>query len=456
MMTTALEHPANPVPNPGYFLSPWPGEDGGPQRLATVRGLTTPFGTEDATEHPLTVTSRMVLGATMCVLRDPGEVYLLASSLGGTDTTSMVERIDPITLNTIEASPTLPGGLFWPGGLACHANGSLYVTYGRWCHRLAPDCSLISSIELPRDRPYNSLVILPDGTLVMKDIGSRMENDGRLLHLPDSVGGSELVFLDPEDLTILHRTELPEGSVARLSVDHFGRIVAVGDTRVWFVDPNQEHPESEPISSSTYLQYEGQTYGWDPVVTPDAVWFLDNGAGSEDMAGTGNFVGLHTDDPNASPLHLVQLSVPGQSPAANAAWPPNFRNVCGRPGGVIANPPLIDVDRDIVVGFDSGHCTLAAWRISEGVGSNPMWSHSQAHGSHLLLWAAEGVLVSGHFDVATGVDSVVFRDIETGAELDRATTGSPVQSVLFPCPGWHQDVYTVSFTGVTRIARQRG
>ena len=46
--------------------------------------------------------SREAVGATMVVLRDPGEVYLLRHTVGP-DAISWVERIDPVTLETHRA-----------------------------------------------------------------------------------------------------------------------------------------------------------------------------------------------------------------------------------------------------------------------------------------------------------------------------------------------------------------
>jgi hypothetical protein len=42
--------------------------------------------------------------------------------------------------------------------------------------------------------------------------------------------------------------------------------------------------------------------------------------------------------------------------------------------------------------------------------------------------------------------------VETGEERARVPTGSPVQSVLFPAVGWHDDLYCCSFTTLTRIS----
>jgi len=46
----------------------------------------------------------------------------------------------------------------------------------------------------------------------------------------------------------------------------------------------------------------------------------------------------------------------------------------------------------------------------------------------------------------------VVLDVTTGAELARVDTESPVQSVLFPTPGFARDVYVCSFTTVSRVA----
>ena len=106
-----------------YWPSPWPGEDGGPRRLQMPHGVAGPRVQRGAA---LDVTSRALFGATMVVLREPGEVYVHTFAPGGT--TSTVERVDPASLTTVRASPDLAAGPWWPGGVAVHANGDLYVT----------------------------------------------------------------------------------------------------------------------------------------------------------------------------------------------------------------------------------------------------------------------------------------------------------------------------------------
>ena len=61
----------------GYLDSPWPGEDGGPQRLQMPRsghGLSLQAG------ETLGCVTRNTLMSTMTVLGAPGEVYLLTHS----------------------------------------------------------------------------------------------------------------------------------------------------------------------------------------------------------------------------------------------------------------------------------------------------------------------------------------------------------------------------------------
>src|SRR3990172_3100108 len=141
-------------PVPGYYDSPFPGEDGGPRRQMVPRSA----GLGMKPGELLAITSRLASMATMAVLRDPGEVFLQGNTPPSGNSTSWVERIDPVTLEPLARSPDMPGGPFWPGGILVHANGSLYVTYGRYCHKLDADCGLLASRELPQPHPYNSLL----------------------------------------------------------------------------------------------------------------------------------------------------------------------------------------------------------------------------------------------------------------------------------------------------------
>lgn len=426
-MSSGTDHASDSSAS-GYWPSRWPAEDGGPRRTQAPRsgrGLGLQPG------ESLEVLSREVPAATMVVLRDPGESYLLRHAFGP-DAVSWVERFDPETLEPIERSPDLPGGPTWPGGVAAHANGSLYVVFGRHAHRLSPDTVPVASRRLPRERPYNSFVVLPDGCLVTKDFGGALPGGGAAPSDP-----TELLVLEPEELEIVARLVLPERSIARLSADG-DDIYVVGDASLFRVRWDGASLVLDDALSTPYRTIDGQTYGWDTVIDAGAAWFLDNGDGSERYAGTFRGQGI-----SGAPLHLVRVDLVTGSV--------DLTEICGEPNGVIANPPAIDPERRIAVGYDSGNGVLAAFSFAGDGALAPLWTRPQNHACHPLRFPDTGELVTGDHDAQRMMDQVVVLDIETGTEIARADTGSPVQSVLFPAVGFDRDLYLCSFTTLTRV-----
>jgi hypothetical protein len=436
--------------------SPWPAEDGGPDRRQIPNG-SAGLGLADG-EH-LAVTSRDALASTMCVLRDPGELFLLRHSLGprGADgpVETWVERIDPLTLEPLASSPRLAAGPFWPGGLVAHSNGSLYVTAGSWCHRLSSDLRVLGAHELARARPYNSLVVLACGALVMKDLDRSASTR------------TTLTVLDPETLRPLcPPQEAPEASIARLS--------AVGDT-VYLVgahtisrwDWDGGRLVRDESWELRYRTQPDQSYGWDVALAGGHAWFMDNGDHDfvTTMLGAGKARG---------PVHLVRVSL---TDASDHELVP----VCGAPGGSITNPPLFDVQRQVAVAYDSANGVLAGFRF-EGGRLEPLWQRPYASAGHLLLFPETGELVAYDFHPSPGArtrlarsagkrgarlvlsrrlrrmaarlahEDVLVLDVGTGVERGRASVPSLFQSVLFPCPGWDRDVYYCSFSTVARVA----
>jgi hypothetical protein len=399
--------------------STWRFEDGGPQRRQTVPGS---LGLRDG--GALQITTRVAPAVTMAVHGGGGELFLLRHTAGD-GAIALVERIDPVTLEPLAQSPELAGGPVWPGGLGAHDNGSLYVVFGNHAHRLDADLGVVASTSLPRDRPYNSFVTLPDGHLVTKDFG------GSRPGVPVAAGDREpceVLVLEPDRLHVVARLVLPEPSIARLSADG-DDVYVVGDTNLLRLRWTGRELRLDDAFTATYRTMEGQTYGWDCVIAAGAAWFLDDGDGSERYSGTLRGNGVST-----APLHLVRVDLATSDVA--------MVEVCGRPGGLIANPPVVDEARGIVVGYDSGNGVVAAFDLD---GLTPRWRRDQDHGSHLLLYADSGELVTGD-----GADVVVL-DIATGEELARADTGSGLQSVLFPTPGRERDFYVCTFLTVTRV-----
>ncbi len=402
----------------------WSHEDGGPRRTQTVSGSLGLRGAP-AVKGRLAVTTSIAPAATM-VVGDTrrGHLYLLRHG-AGEGATGCIERIDPVTLEALGRSPDLPGGPVWPGGAGVADDGSVHVVFGNHAHRLTPELAVAATRRLPRDRPYNSFVPLPDGCLATKDFGGSRPG---LTVAPAQRQPCELLALRPDDLEVLDALVLPEPSVARLSADD-DTVYVVGDTSLLRVRWDGGRLALDDDFAVPYRTLEGQTYGWDAVLAAGAAWFLDDGDGSERFAGTLRGIGVST-----APLHLVRVDLASGDVA--------MAEVCGRPGGLVANPPVVDEGRGLVLAYDSGNGVVACF---ESGTLAARWRRDQDHGGHLLLYAESGEVVTGD-----GVDVVVL-DIETGEELARADSGHGMQSVLFPCPGEGRSFYVCSFVGVSRF-----
>ncbi|MDP4642370.1 MAG: hypothetical protein NWS59_04765 [Ilumatobacteraceae bacterium] len=404
----------------------WSTEDGGPRRLQWVDGARLAI----AAGETLQVTSRSMMVVTMVVVASPDDVFVLCHT-GGDGAVSWVERVHPETLETLATSEHLAGGPAWPGGTAVHPNGDIYVVFGNHAHRLNRSLQVVASRELPRIRPYNSFVVLPDGHLVTKDFGgSRPGNE-----MEEPFAPTQLVVLEPTGLNIVATLDLPEASIARLSANE-NDVYVVGTSSLWRVRWDGESLHSDGWRAE-YRQLQGQTYGWDVVIADTDAWFLDNGESTHKFAGTLRGVGTAT-----APLHLVRVNL--------ASGRVSLHEICGLAGGVVANPPLVDEQRQMVIGFDSGNGVLAGFSYDE-TKVRKVWSVEQNHGSHMLLYPESGEFVSAHYDQERGVEQVVVREISTGREIARADTGSPIQSVVFPACGTRRDFYWCSMLSLNRV-----
>jgi hypothetical protein len=387
------------------------------------------------------VLSRTDPVVTTAVTRDPGEVFLLRHTLDD-DAVSFVERIDPCTIEPLARSADLPGGAMWPGSLAAHGDGSLHVVIGNHAHRLGPDLEVLASVELPHPRPYNGFEVLPDGMLVTKDFaGSRPTAPVT----PEERVRCELVALEPVTLAVLDTCEMSEPSIARISA--MGDVIpVVGDTSLLRVSWSDGCFVPDTGFRSRYRTLEGQTCGWDCMIALGAAWFLDDGDGS--IGFDGSFEGKDT---STAPLHLVREDLDSSAVT--------LTEVCGLPGGLIANPPLIGPDRSIAVGYDRGNDSgndrgngfMAAFDIAADGSLAARWRPRQNHASHLIQLPGSGVIVTGDHDRKRFLEQLVAIDLETGEELVRADTEGPLQSTAFPAVGHDGIIHWCSMSTVNRV-----
>ena len=139
-----------------YWPRPWTCEDGGPRRWGSAPGQAG-LGIQPG-ERLEVAAVHDAFATDVLVRREPGELYALRHDipLGGPQSTPVegwVERLDPETLAVTASTPRLPGGAYWPGGIAAHANGDLHMVFGRWAHRLSPELEVLASHRLPGGAP---------------------------------------------------------------------------------------------------------------------------------------------------------------------------------------------------------------------------------------------------------------------------------------------------------------
>jgi hypothetical protein len=414
-------------PIPGLWDSPWPAEDGGPQRQLVPRGARLGLSPGERLE----VTARPAFMANMVVLRAPGEVYLQGCTSPGPDNAAFVERIDPVSLETQGRSPDLPsGGQWWPGGVVAHANGFLYVTHGRFCHKLDADLRVMTSRELPRACAYNSMLVLSDGNLVMKNI----VRDGSM--------PSWFTVLEPERLDLVGgEVEIPEPSIARIAKDLSSdgeRVYVVGDHTIFRYRYANGALTRDADWSFRYrtLPDAEQSYGWDPVLAGGHAWFMDNGEGNFTLS-------LRNGGVASGPLHLVRVSL---ADARDAELMTPF----DAPRGTITNPPLYDPARRIAVVYDSGNARIAGFRFAGPGRFARLWEHAMGASNHFLLYPESAEIVVNDFDDAAG-EHVAVLDLESGTVKGRVAIGSPIQSVVFQAPGFARDVYCCTFATLARV-----
>lgn len=363
----------------------------------------------------------------MTVLGDPGEIFLLTHqalrSRVGLPTTARIERIDPLNLRSLVRSAPLAGGPMWPGGMAIHRNGDLYVVYGRFIHRLTrADLTVRAAARLPVDQPYNSFVILDCGLIVTKN-------------LSDSAA-AQLCVIDPENLEMAcPLVDCPEPSVARIS--------AVGNT-VYVVglrSLTRYHWDGTGLRRDAdwrccYIGDSGRSYGWDAVIGDRHLWLMDNGRHRYRTSMIGRGVA-------PTPNRLIRVAL-----ADASDW--QCIDVSGLPGGSVTNPPLWDETRQIVVAYDSANRVIRGFRFEETERALvPLWRRDGLGcASHMLHFPTSGLILTNDYQRR---EAVILIDITSGETIARVETGGIMQGVVFPSPGWNDDVYWCSMDRVTRI-----
>jgi hypothetical protein len=445
-----------------YWPEPWTCEDGGPRRWGSAVGQ--PGLAIRPGERLEVVAARDAFATDVLVRRGAGELYALRHGIPirgiqSTPVEGWIERLDPETLAVTATSPPLAGGAWWPGGIAAHANGDLHMVFGRWAHRLSPGLDVLASHRLPVSRPHNSFVVLDGGELVTKDCDA-----------PAGLEPSTVSALDPETLLpVAEPLPLPEPSIARLSSDGES-VIAVGTTRLFRLrlDRRAGRLAIDDEWRPSYGPAPDRSFGWDPVITDEHVFWMDNGRNHVDrtMVGSGE---------SASPLRLWWARLDDGTTRSV--------EISGIPYGTESNPPAWDPERRLVVAYDAGNAVVRAWRLVGDELEDAWRRDGLAHAGHLILYPDTRELIAGDWhdtpalrrpvirplvrgttallsrsararraSLPSGHDELVVLDLDTGAEKARVAVPSPSQGFLFPAPGFGRDVYYQSLTTIARVA----
>ena len=188
-----------------------------------------------------------------------------------------------------------------------------------------------------------------------------------------------------------------------------------------------------------------RSYGWDPVITDEHVFWMDNGRNHIDrtMLGTG-------EAPDPVRLWWARRDDDrrcARSRSAGCRTAPSPTRPPGIPSG------------GIVVAYDAGNAVVRAWRL-EGDELEPLWRRDGfAHAGHLILYPDTRELVVGDWrdragaapagraaaacqpvapgaraapraarraSLRTGSDQLVVLDLDTGEEKARVDVPSPI------------------------------
>ena len=417
----------------GYYPSAWPVECGGPRRQKLVRSSGPDLKPGESLASTVRQTGRW---SVMFVQRGADELYVQggAGLAPGEfppayrtegDSAGWLERVHPVTLEPLASSPELPsGGHIWCGAAVVHENGDLYVANGRYCHRLDAECRVIAERELPVDAPYNGLLILSDGNLIMKNLGH------------DPKVACSFSVLEPERLEpVGDPLVIPEACMGRFSSDcsHAGEFVYfTSATQVYRLRYDAGSLALDSRWRASYeVPGEEQADGWDTCLGSDSLWMMDMGRPPQWRGAAG------------APQRAFRFSLDD----------PSRRDVLvafGLPEAFNPGPPLYDPERRILVVYDMRNAKVGAWRYAGPGRLEQLWQHDYRSSVQMILYSDTGELVLEDGDPAGG--SVVIVDVETGAERGRAPTGTPFLGGMFFCPGFGRDLYAASVSGaISRI-----
>ena len=161
----------------------------------------------------------------MVVLREPGEVFLLAPHVRARRALVGGAHRSGHPRDRSRAPTISPAARRGRAGIAAHANGSLYVVFGNHAHRLAADLRVLASRELPPPRSRTTASSIASRRSSGHE-GLRRRAPGPGSRDARAAAGRAARARARRRSSIVARCDVPEPSIARLSAD--GDTVYVG------------------------------------------------------------------------------------------------------------------------------------------------------------------------------------------------------------------------------------
>ena len=351
-------------------------------------------------------------------------LYCMSDSIGD-DPTWQIDELDPISLNVVRSSSWPRAAPSVAGALAVHVTGDVIVLAHGWLRRLSPDLEERAATQVPEGT--NGLTIMSDGMLIVQH--------------PDGTGG-RLMVVEPEELSEVSGTALPEQPSGKITRDVDGSVdlVYVPGSGRWFRyayrrgalsrDKNWNHRYRRPIEVTTSPGAACVAHG--------GLWFFGNAANDEF---DDDLVRVSPDEVGTERLQRVDVR------DAKERW---LLEAIGFSGGFAAAAPTVVAHPAIAIGFDSANGGITAWTVVPGDPTEILWQVGLRNVIQplVLLDTRELVVV----DVVPLVESaVVVLDLMTGLEYGRVGlhAGEQVSGVI---PGRNRDIYVLGEPSLIRIS----
>ena len=392
------------------------------------------------------------------VLRKSGEGYIYGGAYGDYPGApgSFVAKFDTNTDKQIWRTqlfnaPQNPTTWNYPGVVAVHRNGYVYVAYRTTLAKLDPSTGKVLAktalpyLGSPTNTSYNGFDAFSDGMIVMKTVsrqaGCTEQGFSAFLSCPDpfDVPPSLIAVVNPTTMKLVAKAQAPEPIGGRLTTTRYH-----GVDRLYL-----------PGSKNVYR------YNWSRgKLALDTRWgpvpYLKPGQSTAPAAAVvGNWVVLQTNAlPTSTPMSLVAIA---QSDAKVSRVDPFASLQAPHQLSFLPSMVTADPDNSRVYVMDAGAGEVGAFSLNQKSGAlKSLWKQRQRtlNFSTLIGPKSARVFIATDVPVATVLglktyktEAVVFRSAATGKELARSRQLPKMTTGALVTPGDDGRIYYLGLGG---------